>query len=115
MLLVPESRAFLRIVIAVLACLAALTHTLTARPYRHAEDQLIAVSGHFMLVVIFTGAGYIKAFAETVEEGQAGVSALVRIHMYLYMYTQLDVFHMCIRNLIPGDWRRSGRVAYLRL
>ena len=86
MLLVPESRAFLRIVIAVLACLAALTHTLTARPYRHVEDQLIAVSGHFMLVVIFTGAGYIKAFAETVEEGRASVSALMRIFSYVHPY-----------------------------
>ena len=85
MLLVPESRAFLRIVIAVLACLAALTHTLTARPYRHAEDQLIAVSGHFMLVVIFTGAGYIKAFAETLEEGRASVSALMRIFAYVHL------------------------------
>ena len=79
MLLVPESRAFLRIIIAVLVCLAALTHTLTARPYRHIGDHLIAVSGHFMLVVIFMGAGYIKAFAETLEEGRASGKALMCI------------------------------------
>ena len=61
-LLVNESRAFLRIIIAVLVCVAALILTLTTKPYRHIEDQIIAVSGHAMLVIIFTGAGYVKAF-----------------------------------------------------
>ena len=66
--LVPEQKDFYRIVIAVLVSLAMLLLTLTLHPYRHSENQLLAVGSQFMLVVLFVGAGYIKAFEDTVDE-----------------------------------------------
>ena len=63
-------------VIAVLVSLAMLTLTLVARPYKHVEDEVIAGSAQFMLVVVFLGAGYIKAFEDTeAEASREGVTS----------------------------------------
>ena len=51
--------------------LATFTLTLTKVPYRTVEDQLLATSAQLMLLTIFAGAGYIKAFEDTRTAGGA--------------------------------------------
>ena len=50
--LIPEKHAFLRLVVGVLVSLSVLVLTLIRNPYKHNEDQLLAVTGHVMLVMV---------------------------------------------------------------
>ena len=54
------------------------TLTLVLRPYRHAEDLILAASGQLLLVVIFFGAGVLKTFQDVQKAGAeaGGVSHL---------------------------------------
>ena len=65
--LIPESHAFIRLVVGVLVSLAVLILVLVHRPLKTAEDQAIASASHALLVVIFVGASYIKAYSDTDE------------------------------------------------
>ena len=56
LVLIPERVAFLRLVFAVLTSISALLLTLAKSPYRHLEDQMLAVANNFLLTVIFIGA-----------------------------------------------------------
>ena len=64
----PEKLAFVRLVIGVLVSVAMLVLTLSFHPYVDIEDQMVAVASHTMLVIIFVGAGYIKAYEDTESE-----------------------------------------------
>ena len=44
--LVLESRAYIRLVIGVLTSISTLLLTVLVRPYRHMEDQMLAVAAH---------------------------------------------------------------------
>ena len=63
--LIPEERGFLRLVLGLLVSLGIFTFTVVKSPYKQLEDQLLAVSAQLMLVVIFAGGGYVKAFEDT--------------------------------------------------
>jgi hypothetical protein len=63
--LIPESIAYIRLVVGVLVSLLALLAILLRQPYKAVEDHLVAVSAHCVLLVVFIGAGYIKAFEDT--------------------------------------------------
>ena len=77
--MVNESVAFYRIVIGVLTSLVVMILTLVVGPYKHTDDQAIAVSSQVLLVIVFVGSGYIKAFKDTEAEaaklGQVGIFA----------------------------------------
>ena len=66
-LLIDERSAFVRLIVAVLVSSAALMFTVTKRPFRNWEDQLLATSAQFMLMIVFMGASFIKAI-EGVKE-----------------------------------------------
>jgi hypothetical protein len=66
-LLIDERSAFVRLIVAVLISSAALMFTVTKRPFRNWEDQLLATSAQFMLMIVFMGASFIKAI-EGVKE-----------------------------------------------
>ena len=60
----PSSKAFLRIIVALLASLAYLIATVAIRPYRRLEDNALAVASSTVLVILFMGCALIKAYED---------------------------------------------------
>lgn len=63
-LLIPESRSFLRLVVALLFTLVFMTLYLQLKPFKSDENDLIAVAGQIGLVCVLLGAGYLKLFED---------------------------------------------------
>ena len=86
--LISEDFAFIRLVVGVLTSVFMLVLTLTLHPYLYVEDQMIAIASHTMLVVMFVGAGYIKAYEDTEYELDAiGERSLAS---KIYGFTSID-------------------------
>ena len=87
----PESRSFIRLVIGVGINLAVFTLTLTAKPYFRAEDNMLAVSAQLLLIVMFVGAGYVKAFEAAQVKGAELGSAALGTQIYGFASTNFVV------------------------
>ena len=102
MALIPETQGYTRLVIGVLVSLVTLLALLLRHPYRNEEDHLVAVSSQCLLLVVFIGASYIKAYEDTdtllrslgqLEEGESfsrtiyGFSSSDQIVMFLLVFT----------------------------
>ena len=80
-LLIEETSSFIRILIGLMVNVAVLMLTLTRSPYRHNEDQFLAVCAQLMLVVSFVGTLVVKAYedvdARAEQRGVYGEAAAV--------------------------------------
>ena len=61
---IPPEHTFLRLLVAVFLSVASVIALLSARPYRRAEDNLLAAGCNAALVFIFMGASLIRLFSE---------------------------------------------------
>ena len=64
--------------------LAVFSLTLIKRPYKTIEDQLLAVTSQLMLLLIFTGAGHVKAFEDTRIGAAAFSDASLAERVYVF-------------------------------
>lgn len=55
--MIPERLSFIRIVVGVLISLAFLLMVTSLGPYCQGDDHMLAVANHFLLCVLFVGAG----------------------------------------------------------
>jgi hypothetical protein len=63
-LMLPDDRVFLRLVVATLLSVGSLTLLLSTRPYKRGEDSLLSAGCQLALVFSFIGASYIRLFVE---------------------------------------------------
>jgi len=61
-LLIPEERAFLRLVVATLICSCYSVALAAVRPYKRVEDNVLAVAMSLVLLLFFLGANWISCF-----------------------------------------------------
>jgi hypothetical protein len=120
-LLIDERSSFTRILVAVMVSLAVLMLLLIKQPYRHPEDQFLAVSAQFMVLCSFVGASYIKAYEEVKDEGELAMAQKVfdfdssdHIVHLLLVFTVLMVFPMLFFSLAYSI-RQDGYVNTIRL
>lgn len=64
LILIPTEMDFLRLVAALLISLAVLVLTLTARPYRRTEDNILATTSILLLNLAYVGALLVKIFED---------------------------------------------------
>jgi hypothetical protein len=64
LILIPAERDFLRLLAALLTSLAMLVWTLTSRPYRRTEDNILATACILLLILTYFGALLIKTFED---------------------------------------------------
>ena len=120
----PSSKAFLRIIVALLASLAYLIATVAIRPYRRLEDNALAVASSAVLVILFVGCALIKSHEDvnlaTTLLGDSqlasrvlGFSSTSEIVALLLTF----MFGMLLLLAASVAWamRREGRVRTLRL
>jgi len=65
--LIPEERAFLRLVIATLICSCYAVGLAVATPFKRIEDDMLAVATNLVLLIVFLGAGWTTLF-NVIEE-----------------------------------------------
>ena len=87
-MLIEEQKAFGRLIFAILFSLAVLILLLTKKPFMHQEDQLLAAGAQFMLVVIFVGASFMKAFDDV--RIQAAATSQPNIAAYVFGFESSD-------------------------
>lgn len=66
--LLPAQKGVLRIVVGLLTSQASLLLAVAVLPYRRLEDNVLAVAGQFVLVMLFIGSILIKAFEDVSTE-----------------------------------------------
>ena len=120
-LLIDERSSFTRILVAVMVSLAVLMLLLIKQPYRHPEDQFLAVSAQFMVLCSFVGASYIKAYEEVKDEAELATAQKVfdfdssdHIVHLLFTFTILMVFPMLFFTLVYS-LGKEGQVTSIRL
>ena len=71
-LLIPEERAFVRLVVATLICSCYAVALAVVRPYKRVEDNVIAVATSLVLLLLFLGTNWSTIFLG-IEERYQGV------------------------------------------
>ena len=69
-LLIPEERAFLRLVVATLVCSCYAVALAVVRPYKRVEDNVIAVATSLVLLLLFLGTNWSTTFLGIQERYQ---------------------------------------------
>lgn len=124
LLLIDERHTFVRILVATLVCLGMLVLTLTIRPYRYHEDQLLASCGHFMVLVSFAGASYVKAYGEVREKSAETARPNIAEEVFGFdsvdhIFSVLFIFTVAMLALQLGtlmyDAAKDAHVATIRL
>lgn len=77
-LLISESRVFLRLVLALFFTLAFMILYLQLRPFKATENDIVAIGGQIGLACVFLGVGYLKLY-DTIAKTALGESGAVAI------------------------------------
>ena len=119
-LLIPEERAFLRLVVATLICSCHVALVAATKPYKRIEDSVLAVATSLVLLLIFLGANWISIFLR-VEE-RTGRDDAVAVLGFSDVYAMADAMVVLTVAVLLGFLvaaiaaaRRMARKPILRL
>lgn len=119
--MIPESRAFVRVVVAILVCVFYLVMLLEAKPFKATDNNMLAIVSQLLLVCVFLGAALVKLFDDIASSDQQGAAAAARLMGFdsavtiVVMILAFSFIVLCSSlAIIVNQWAFEGHVATVR-